>query len=64
MGVVIRDNEGNFIAGHSKKLHVPLGAIEIEAKAFEARIVFVGEIGILYERLIQWSWFKHCVNLP
>ena len=44
--VVIRDNEGNFIAGLSKKLHVPLGAIETEAKAFKAGIIFAGEIGI------------------
>lgn len=45
-GVVIRENEGNFIVGLSKKLHVPLGAVETEAKAFEAGIVFAGEIGI------------------
>ena len=44
--VVIRDNEGNFIAGLSKKLHVPLGAIKTEAKAFKAGIIFAGEIGI------------------
>ena len=46
VGVVIRDNEGHFIAGLSKKLNLPLGALEIEAKAFEVGIAFAGEIGI------------------
>ncbi|XP_075654531.1 uncharacterized protein LOC142624702 [Castanea sativa] len=46
VGVVIRDNEGHFIAGLSKKLNLPLGAIETKAKAFEIGIAFAGEIGI------------------
>lgn len=46
IGVIIRDSQGNFIAGLSKKLNAPLGAIEAEAKAFEEGIVFAGEVGI------------------
>ena len=44
--VIIRDCQGNFISGLSKKLNTPLGAIEAEAKAFEEGIVFVGDVGI------------------
>ena len=46
IGVIIRDCQGNFISGLSKKLNTPLGAIEAEAKAFEEGIVFVGDVGI------------------
>lgn len=46
VGVVIRDHEGNFIVGLSKKLWFPLGAVEIEAKTFETRMIFAGEIRI------------------
>ena len=46
VGIVIRDNEGHFIVGLSKKLNLPLGVIEIEAKAFEAGITFAREIGV------------------
>ena len=46
-GVVIRDHEGNFIAGLSKKFKAPLGDIAVEAKAFETGITFAKEVGIL-----------------
>ena len=46
VGVIIHDHKGNFIAGLSKKIHAPLGTIEVEAKAFEARIIFAKEVGI------------------
>ena len=45
-GVIIRDHEGKFIAGLSKKFHAPLGIVEAEAKAFEAGIIFAKEVGI------------------
>ena len=45
-GVIIRDHQGKFIAGLSKKFHAPLGIIEAEVKAFEAGIVFAKEVGI------------------
>ena len=42
VGVVIRDHVGKFITGHSKKFQCPpgLGAIEVEAKAFESTLEF------------------------
>ena len=40
VGVIIRDHEGNFIAGLSRKIHAPLGTIKAKAKAFEAEIIF------------------------
>ena len=46
IGVVIRDHGGNFIASLSKKIHAPLGAVEVETKAFEAGIFFAKEVGI------------------
>ena len=46
IGVVVKDHEGNFIASLSKKIHAPLGAIEVEARAFEVGIFFVKEVGI------------------
>lgn len=38
VGVIVHDHEGRFIAGLSKKIHDPLGAIEVEAKAFEVAL--------------------------
>ena len=35
VGVIIHDCEGKFIVGFSKNFLVPLGAIEVEAEAFE-----------------------------
>ena len=46
MGVVIRDHVGNFIASLSKKFWCPLGAIEVEVKAFESGLEFVKDMGI------------------
>ncbi|XP_030948883.1 uncharacterized protein LOC115972764 [Quercus lobata] len=44
--VVIRDHVGNFIAGLSKKFQCPLGAIEVEAKAFESCLEFAKNMDI------------------
>ena len=46
VGVVIRDDEGNFIVGICKKFQVPLGAIEVEAKALETGMFFEVDMGI------------------
>ena len=37
---------GNFIAGLSKKFQCPLGAIEVEAKAFKSGLEFAKDMGI------------------
>ena len=44
IGVMVRDEEGNVIAALSRKLDLPLGALEIEAKALEAGIQFAEEV--------------------
>ncbi|KAL0007251.1 hypothetical protein SO802_008753 [Lithocarpus litseifolius] len=46
VGVVIRDEEGRLEAALSKKIHVPLGAIEVEAKAFEMGLLFARDIDV------------------
>ncbi|XP_075659274.1 uncharacterized protein LOC142629186 [Castanea sativa] len=46
VGVIIRDHEGNFIAGLSQIFHAPLGTVEAEGKAFEAGIIFAKQMGI------------------
>ncbi|XP_050264256.1 uncharacterized protein LOC126708511 [Quercus robur] len=46
VGVVIRDSHGQIVAALSKKINSPLGALEVEAKAFEARIRFAKDVGI------------------
>ena len=67
-GVIIRDHEGKFIAGLSKKFHAPLGIVEAEAKAFEAGIIFAKEVGIrdlvLEGSLIVIQVLKQVSNAP
>ena len=46
IGVVIRDKEGKVKAALSKKINVPLGPVEAEAKAFEMGIQFAKDVGI------------------
>ncbi|XP_075661932.1 uncharacterized protein LOC142631608 [Castanea sativa] len=45
-GVIIRDGAGEVIAALSKKWKCPLGAIEAEAKALEAKVNFARDVGI------------------
>ncbi|XP_050259906.1 uncharacterized protein LOC126704973 [Quercus robur] len=45
-GVIIRDGAGEVVAALSKKWNYPLGAIEAEAKAVEADIIFAHDVGI------------------
>ena len=46
IGVVARDHEGQVIAAMSKKLWVPLGPLEAEAKAMEEGIIFACDVGL------------------
>ena len=46
IGVIIQDEEGRVEAALSKRIKAPLGAIEAEAKAFEAGLLFAKDIGI------------------
>ena len=45
-GVIIRDDAGDVVAALSKKWNYPLGAVEAEAKALEADVIFAREVGI------------------
>ena len=45
-GVIIRDGDGEVVAALSKKWNYPLGAIEAEAKAMEAGVLFAHDVGI------------------
>ena len=46
IGVIIRDNTGEVVAAMCKRMAVPLGALEIEAKAMETEVRFAIEVGI------------------
>ena len=46
LGVIIRDDRGRVEAALSKKVWVPLGALEAEAKAFEVGLLLARDIGI------------------
>lgn len=44
--VIIMDDNGLAVAALSKKIPDPLGALEVEAKAFEASIQLAKDVGI------------------
>ena len=46
MGMVIRDDAGQVVAAMNKKISIPLGPLEAEAKAMEAAIQFAIDIGV------------------
>ena len=46
IGVVIRDSGGVVVAALSKKMALPLGALETEAKALEEGIQFACDVGV------------------
>lgn len=46
VGVVVRDLAGQIVVAMSKKMWVPLGPLEAEAKAMEEAIDFALDIGL------------------
>lgn len=46
VGLVIRDSHEQVVVALSKKISSPLGALEVEAKAFEAELQFAKDVGI------------------
>ena len=46
VGAIVRDANGLVVATLSKKIHTPLGPLEVEAKAFELGLEFAKDIGL------------------
>ena len=46
IGIIARDDQGRVVVAMSKRLKVPLGAVEVEAKALEVAAGFAKDIGI------------------
>ncbi|KAK9990582.1 hypothetical protein SO802_025567 [Lithocarpus litseifolius] len=46
IGVIIHDHEGSVIAALSKHLPLPLGPLEVEAKAMDEAVLFAWHVGI------------------
>ena len=43
---MIKDSYGQVITALSRKINAPLGALEVEAKAFEVGLEFARDVGV------------------
>ena len=46
VGVIVRDVDGLVVAALCKKIHAPLGPLEVEVKAFESSLQFAKDVGL------------------